>query len=85
VSSLAVHNRVIELKTLNYAESWELFCKKAFFALEDNICPKNLTSLAEKIVDKCQGLPLAIVTIGSILSYHALDEWEWAFFYNQLT
>ena len=84
VSSLALHNRVIELKTLNYAESWELFCKKAFFALGGSICPKNLTSLAKKIVDKCQGLPLAIIAIGSILSYHALDEWEWAFFYNQL-
>ncbi|AQK66725.1 disease resistance analog PIC11 [Zea mays] len=84
VYSLAVHSHVIELKTLNYAESWELFCKKAFFALEGNICPKNLTSLVEKVVDKCQGLPLAIIAIGRILSCHGLDEWEWAFFYNQL-
>ncbi|KAJ1260689.1 hypothetical protein BS78_10G251500 [Paspalum vaginatum] len=85
VSYLAVQDRAIELETLNYAESWELFCKKAFRALKDNICPKNLRSLAEKIVDKCQGLPLAIVTIGSTLSYRELDEQEWTFFYNQLS
>ncbi|KAF8658868.1 hypothetical protein HU200_059365 [Digitaria exilis] len=85
VSYLSVHNRIIELKTLNYAESWELFCKKAFYASKDNTCPMNLRSLSEKIVDKCQGLPLAIVAIGSILSYRELDEQEWAFFYNQLS
>ncbi|CAL4966586.1 unnamed protein product [Urochloa decumbens] len=85
VSSLAVDNYVIELKTLNYAKSWELFCKKAFRALKDNTCPENLRSWAEKIVAKCQGLPLAIVTIGSILSYRGLEEQEWSFFYNQLS
>ncbi|CAN6173458.1 unnamed protein product [Urochloa humidicola] len=85
VSALAVDNYVIELKTLNYAKSWELFCKKAFRALKDNTCPENLRSWAEKIVAKCQGLPLAIVTIGSILSYRGLEEQEWTFFYNQLS
>ncbi|CAN6162859.1 unnamed protein product [Urochloa humidicola] len=85
VSSLAVDNYVIELKTLPCAESWELFCKKAFHASEDSRCPENLRSLAEKIVAKCQGLPLAIVTIGSTLSYHELEEQEWEFFYNQLS
>ncbi|CAL5040304.1 unnamed protein product [Urochloa decumbens] len=85
VSYLAVHNHIIELKTLNYPESWELFCKKAFCALKDNLCPMNLRSLVEKIVYKCQGLPLAIVVIGSILSYRELDAQEWAFFYNQLS
>ncbi|KAL6603557.1 hypothetical protein ACP70R_043918 [Stipagrostis hirtigluma subsp. patula] len=83
VSSLAVDNYIIELKTLKYDESWELFCKKAFRASKDKICPENLRYLAEKIVAKCQGLPLAIVTIGSILSYHELEEHGWKFFYNQ--
>ncbi|KAL6873671.1 hypothetical protein ACP4OV_013753 [Aristida adscensionis] len=85
VSSLAVDNYIIELKTLEYAKSWELFCKKAFRASKGNICPKNLRSWAEKIVIKCQGLPLAIVTIGSILSYHGLEEQEWSFLYSQLS
>jgi disease resistance protein RPM1 len=85
VSSLAVDNYIIQLKTLNYAESWQLFCKKAFRASKDNICPENLRSWAEKIVAKCQGLPLAIVTIGSNLSCRELEVQEWAFFYNQLS
>jgi disease resistance protein RPM1 len=85
VSSLAADKYVIELKTLKDAESWELFCKKAFHASEDNICPENIRYWANKIVAKCQGLPLAIVTIGSILSYRDLKEQEWAFFFNQLS
>ncbi|KAJ1260684.1 hypothetical protein BS78_10G251200 [Paspalum vaginatum] len=85
VSSLAVDSYIIELKTLQCAESWELFCKKAFHASKDNICPENLRSLAEKIVAKCQGLPLAITIIGSTLSYRELEEQEWTFFYNQLS
>jgi disease resistance protein RPM1 len=85
VSSLAADNYVIELKTLKDAESWELFCKKAFHASEDNICPENIRCWATKIVAKCQGLPLAIVTIGSILSYRDLKEHEWAFFFKQLS
>jgi disease resistance protein RPM1 len=85
VSSLAVDNCVIELKTLKHAESWELFCKKAFHASEDNICPENIRYWANKIVAKCQGLPLAIITIGSILSYRDLKEQEWAFFFTQLS
>ncbi|WVZ78691.1 hypothetical protein U9M48_026361, partial [Paspalum notatum var. saurae] len=85
VSSLAADNYVIELKTLKYAESWELFCRKAFHASKDSLCPENIRSWANKIVEKCQGLPLAIVTIGSILSYRDLKEQEWPFFYNQLS
>jgi disease resistance protein RPM1 len=85
VSSLAVDGYIIELKALKYTESWELFCKKAFRALKQNFCPENLRSWSEKIVAKCQGLPLAIVTIGSTLSYHELEEQEWNFFYNQLS
>ncbi|CAN6176930.1 unnamed protein product [Urochloa humidicola] len=84
VSSLAVDNYVIELKTLTYAESWELFCKRAFCSSKDNTCTENVRSWANKIVAKCQGLPLAIVTIGSILAYRD-KEHEWAFFYKQLS
>ncbi|XP_062229699.1 disease resistance protein RPM1-like [Phragmites australis] len=85
VSSLAAGNYIIELKTLKYTESWQLFCKKVFCASKDNLCPEHLRSWAKKIVAKCQGLPLAIVTIGSILSYRELEEQEWSFFYNQLS
>ncbi|CAL5041053.1 unnamed protein product [Urochloa decumbens] len=85
LSSLAADSHAIELRTLRYGESWELFCKKAFRVSADNACPENLTYWAKKIVAKCQGLPLAIVTIGSILSYRELEEQAWKSFYNQLS
>jgi len=85
VSSLAADSYIIELRTLRDAESWELFCKKAFRLSTNNVCPENLTSWAKKIVARCQGLPLAIVTIGSILSYREIEEHAWKFFYNQLS
>nr|XP_025876179.1 disease resistance protein RPM1-like [Oryza sativa Japonica Group] len=40
--------------------------------------------LRRKIVDKCKGLPLAIVAIGSLLSHKKKEENEWKLFYNQL-
>uniref|UniRef100_A0A0D9WTQ1 Rx N-terminal domain-containing protein n=1 Tax=Leersia perrieri TaxID=77586 RepID=A0A0D9WTQ1_9ORYZ len=45
---------------------------------------RSVMSIFEKIVTKCQGLPLAIVAIGSLLSYHEFEEHDWKLFYNQL-
>ncbi|KAH0759033.1 hypothetical protein KY290_022526 [Solanum tuberosum] len=65
---------------LNNEESWDLLCKK--------LCPENkmvgadlfypsMESLAEEMVDKCRGLPLAIVVLGGILSYRkGVNEWQ---------
>ncbi|KAM0941666.1 putative P-loop containing nucleoside triphosphate hydrolase, leucine-rich repeat domain superfamily [Dioscorea sansibarensis] len=44
---------------------------------EDRKCPEVLEPLAEKIVGKCQGLPLAVVAIGSLLSLGEINEVEW--------
>ncbi|EMS64194.1 hypothetical protein CFC21_099327 [Triticum aestivum] len=85
VASLANDGFVVELKVLPYAEAWYLFCQKAFRRLEDKICPLNLRPWAEKIVKKCQGLPLAIVAVGSLLSYRELEEQEWSSLHNQLS
>jgi disease resistance protein RPM1 len=84
-ASLADDGLVVELKLLPYTEAWNLFCQKAFRRLEDKICPVNLRAWAEKIVKKCQGLPLAIVAIGSLLSYREVEEKEWSSFHNQLS
>lgn len=42
VASLADDKCVLKLKTLPYAEAWELFCKKAFRTLEHKTCPENM-------------------------------------------
>ncbi|XP_058114365.1 putative disease resistance protein At1g50180 [Magnolia sinica] len=64
-----------ELRFLNDDERWELFCKKTFPG-QNNICPTNLQKLGREIVGKCQGLPLAIVVVGGLLS-RKLEEREW--------
>ncbi|XP_058103432.1 putative disease resistance RPP13-like protein 3 [Magnolia sinica] len=57
-----------ELPFLNNEESWDLFCRKTFSG-QDNGCPQNLEHLGTEIVEKCHGLPLAIVVIGGLLSW----------------
>ncbi|KAF7070082.1 hypothetical protein CFC21_075638, partial [Triticum aestivum] len=84
VSSLADDKHCIQLKMLGKEEGWDLFCKKAFPRIEGKTCPQSLICWAEKIVGKCEGLPLAIVAIGSLLSHKKLYENEWKSFYNQL-
>ena len=84
VASLADANYELKLTLLPKQEAWTLFCQKAFSRLDDRSCPHNLKTVAERIVEKCQGLPLALVAIGSLLSYKEMDEHEWELFYNQL-
>jgi disease resistance protein RPM1 len=84
VASLADDEQRMELKTLGNKEAWDLFCSKAFPRIEGKTCPQSLAYWGEKIVDKCEGLPLAIVAIGSLLSRKKPYENEWNSFYHQL-
>nr|GLL25827.1 disease resistance protein RPM1-like isoform X5 [Ipomoea trifida] len=68
---------VYELKHLSEKDSWELFCKKTF--LSDS-CPPHLVNIAEDIVNKCGGLPLAIVVIAGIMATKGEDIAEWKIF-----
>ncbi|KAL7239251.1 hypothetical protein ACSBR2_005196 [Camellia fascicularis] len=72
---------VHELPFLQPEESWELFCKIIVFPDYDGVddktnrCPPSLEELARDMVRKCQGLPLAIVVLGGLLSRKHPDEW----------
>ncbi|RVW81196.1 Disease resistance protein RPP13 [Vitis vinifera] len=61
---------VYELPIMDDDESWELFLKKTFGARDNTHVPssKTLEELGRKIVAKCNGLPLAIVVLGGLLS-----------------
>ncbi|XP_058115137.1 probable disease resistance RPP8-like protein 4 [Magnolia sinica] len=64
-----------ELRFLETDESWELFHRKVF-AGQDTGCPRDLEKLGKEIVEKCHGLPLAIILMGGLLSMKEPREWE---------
>ncbi|OAY64080.1 Disease resistance protein RPM1 [Ananas comosus] len=84
VASLANENYKLELKPLSGLDAWKLFCKRAFMNYPNQECPPELEKIARDIVAKCEGLPLAVVSLGSLLSLREKSETEWKRVYNQL-
>ncbi|KAL5766814.1 hypothetical protein ACOSP7_017431 [Xanthoceras sorbifolium] len=64
--------RAHQLRKLTPKESWQLFCEKVVQNLNED---EELKKLGEKMVDKCDGLPLAIVVLGGLLSTKEAHEW----------
>ncbi|XP_031113781.1 disease resistance protein RPP13-like [Ipomoea triloba] len=61
-----------KMSFLNQSESWELFCKKAYKAGDD-----KFEMIGKQIVEKCDGLPLAIVMASGVLSkLNTVDQWK---------
>ncbi|KAF5477850.1 hypothetical protein F2P56_004462 [Juglans regia] len=67
--------KVYRLNPLSPEESWTLFCRKTF---EKNACApdSNWKTLAVSILERCEGLPLAIVAISGVLATKSIDEWD---------
>ncbi|TKW01572.1 hypothetical protein SEVIR_8G190100v4 [Setaria viridis] len=84
VSLLGTSNSAIHLEPLDEDNSWELFCKSAFWNDGDRKCPLHLKVLALKFVEKCEGLPIAIACIGSQLSAKGQTSAEWEKAYDEL-
>lgn len=58
-------DHVYNLQPLPPEEAWTLFCKKTF---QESCCPREMEEFSHDIVRKCEGLPLAILAIGALLS-----------------
>lgn len=84
VASQADDGYKIKVEPLEKEDAWRLFCRKAFPRTENHICPLALRKCGESIVEKCDGLPLALVSIGSILSLKEQNDTEWGLFEAQL-
>ncbi|KAG6409406.1 hypothetical protein SASPL_127445 [Salvia splendens] len=70
-------NYALEVKVLNLKQSWELFLNKAFIHTKNPQCPKELEPIGREIVEKCNGLPLAITVVGGLLvEPHTKRRWE---------
>ncbi|GMI65103.1 RESISTANCE TO PSEUDOMONAS SYRINGAE 3, RESISTANCE TO P. SYRINGAE PV MACULICOLA 1 [Hibiscus trionum] len=68
-----VHN----LQHLSLEMAQELLCRTAFRFDRQKECPSNLKDLSFEIARKCDGLPLAVVAIGGLLSTKDKDVFEW--------
>ncbi|KAG6524386.1 hypothetical protein ZIOFF_014295 [Zingiber officinale] len=68
VANTSSRNRqfLFRISPLSHELSWKLFCKKVFDA-PDYSCPPELENVSKEILQKCDGLPLAILTIAGLL------------------
>ncbi|XP_060186317.1 putative disease resistance RPP13-like protein 3 [Lycium barbarum] len=65
---------VHKLRYLKQEESWDLFCKKL---LDVQVMVPTMERLAKDMVDKCGGLPLAIVVLSGLLSHkRGIEQWQ---------
>ncbi|PPD69051.1 hypothetical protein GOBAR_DD34069 [Gossypium barbadense] len=67
---------VVQLGCLNDDEAWTLFEKKAGL---DDFSDDSIKILANQIVKKCEGLPIAIAPLGSALKGKTHHEWQAAY------
>ncbi|WVZ53254.1 hypothetical protein U9M48_004223 [Paspalum notatum var. saurae] len=83
VGAIASSDHHLELQPLGQPDAFDLFCRRAFHNKKDHKCPMEFEEIAASIVDRCHGLPLAIVTIASLLSSRPrINIWNQT--YNQL-
>ncbi|XP_062182309.1 disease resistance protein RPM1-like [Phragmites australis] len=84
VAALAQPTRRLDLQPLSITDALDLFRRRAFYNKKNHECPAELVNVATNIVERCQGLPLAIVSIGSLLSSRQRTHYVWNQVYNQL-
>ncbi|XP_010503265.1 PREDICTED: disease resistance protein RPP13-like [Camelina sativa] len=63
-----------KLRFLTFEESWKLFEQKAFINME--WVDEDLRKIGKEMVQKCSGLPLAIVVLSGLLSRKSPSEWN---------
>ncbi|XVE63835.1 hypothetical protein DITRI_Ditri07aG0052800 [Diplodiscus trichospermus] len=66
-----------DLDFLSEENGWILFCKKAFIDSTNSHRSPQLEEIGKEVVEKCAGLPLAIIVMGGLLSRKRnLGEWK---------
>lgn len=66
---------VHQMKPLSLANSKMLFLERLFGSVSD--CPAHLVDISDKILKKCDGLPLAVISISGLLANkNSKHEWD---------
>ncbi|ONI12193.1 hypothetical protein PRUPE_4G149900 [Prunus persica] len=70
-------------RVLSWKDVTKLFCKKAFQGNKGE-SPEELQVCAEKILKRCEYLPLAVSAVATLLSKKPQTPFEWEKFHNSL-
>lgn len=77
------HECMYKMNPLNGEDSRKLFFARIFGS--EDACPSELKEVSSQILKKCGGLPLAIITIASLLASQATKEKEyWEYVQNSM-
>nr|UBY07097.1 NBS-LRR disease resistance protein [Dasypyrum villosum] len=79
------HHRdcILQMKPLTYEDSARLFFSRIFGSKE--ACPPQLRDVSVEIIKKCGGLPLAVISISSMLANKDCSQKErWEYIQNSL-
>uniref|UniRef100_A0A0D9XZ64 AAA+ ATPase domain-containing protein n=1 Tax=Leersia perrieri TaxID=77586 RepID=A0A0D9XZ64_9ORYZ len=68
------HGMVYKMEPLNEFNSQRLFCKRIF---DSDSIPEKYKKVSEDMLRKCKGLPLAIVSIASLLASQGMHVKKW--------
>ncbi|XP_058721830.1 putative disease resistance RPP13-like protein 1 [Vicia villosa] len=74
-NALAMESELFELDQLEESDSWSLFERHAFPNKKGSEYP-DLEPIGKRIVSKCGGLPLAVITMGKLLRAN-FSQSEW--------
>ncbi|XVF25084.1 hypothetical protein REPUB_Repub13aG0183400 [Reevesia pubescens] len=76
VATIMGCSKLFRLGKLSKEECWSLFSRLAFVGRKDKE-RESLDDIANKIADKCQGLPLAAKTLGGLLRFkRSREQWQ---------
>ncbi|KAJ3697130.1 hypothetical protein LUZ61_000835 [Rhynchospora tenuis] len=75
---------ICPVEPLSDKHSRELLLRKIYKGNEVPDTHRDLDDVTEKIIKKCEGLPLAIVTIGGLLATKPINKEEWEKLLNRL-
>ncbi|KAJ1276119.1 hypothetical protein BS78_05G189900 [Paspalum vaginatum] len=74
-----------QLKPLCLESSSKLLYRRIFGYEEKYECPDaHLIEISDRILKKCAGVPLAIITVASLLAIKGRDQMEWLEVYNSI-